>query len=53
MTRLNLQGYSDAWIYFKGTITFPNTGTAAAPDKRNINVISKNCAPFINCISDK
>ena len=52
MARLNLQSYSDLWMHFKETITLPNTGAAAVSEKRNINVIFKNCAPFINCISD-
>ena len=34
------------------TIAVPNTRTAAAPDNSNMNVIFKNCAPFINCISE-
>ena len=32
-----------------GTITIPNTGTAAAPNNRK-NII-KNCSPFTDCIS--
>ena len=31
--------YSDAYILVKGTITVDNTGTAAAPNNRNKNVI--------------
>ena len=34
------------------TITVSNTRTAAVPDNSNMNVIFKNCAPFINCISE-
>ena len=43
--------FSDAYIHVKGTITFANTGIAVAPTNTNKNVIFKNCAPFINCIS--
>ena len=43
---------SDAYIHVKETVTVPNTRTTAAPDNRNKNVIFKNCALFINCISD-
>ena len=52
MIRSNLYDYSDAYVHFKGTITIPNTKTAAAPDNRNKKVIFKNCAPFTNCISE-
>ena len=31
----SLCDYSDAYIHVKGTVTIPNTGTAAAPDNRN------------------
>ena len=31
MIRLNLRGYSDAYIHAKTTVTVPNTGAAAAP----------------------
>ena len=51
MLRSSLCDYSDAYILVKGTITVPNTGTAAAPNNRNKNVIF-NCAPFTNCISE-
>ena len=40
------------YILAKGTITVPNTGTAAAPDSKNKKVILKNCTPFTDCISD-
>ena len=54
MINSNLLDYSDAYIHVAGTITntFPNTGTAAAPDNRNKKVIFKDCAPFISCISE-
>ena len=50
--RSNLYDYSDPYIDVKGTITVPNTGTAAAPNSRNRKVIFKNCTPFTNCISE-
>ena len=52
MIRPNSSDYSDAHIHVKGTITVPNTGTAAASNNRNKTVIFKNCAPFTNCISE-
>ena len=38
MIRSNLCHYSDVYIHVKGTMTFPNTGTAAAPNNRNKKV---------------
>ena len=52
MLRSSLRDYSDMYILVKGTITVPNTGTAAAPDSRNKKVIFKNCTPFTDCISE-
>ena len=52
MIKVNFWDYNDAYIYAKGTITVPNTGTAAVRDNRNKKVGFKNCAPFINCISE-
>ena len=52
MLRFSLCDYSDAYILVKGNIAVDNTaadGDAANND--NKNVIFKNCAPFINCIS--
>ena len=48
-----LYDYSDANILVKGTITVPNTAAADA-DVSNANkqLIFKNYAPFINCISE-
>ena len=45
--------YSDAYNPVKGTITVNNTA-AADVDANNANkkVIFKNCAPFINCVSE-
>ena len=53
MLKSSLCDYSDAYILVKGTISVNNTA-AADPDANNINkkVIFKNCAPFINCISE-
>ena len=51
-TSMVRSNHSDAYIHVKETVTVPNTGTTAAPDNRNKNVIFKNCALFINCISD-
>ena len=34
----------------KRTITVPNTGTAASPENTNKEVVSKNCAPFTDCM---
>ena len=47
-----LYDYSDAYIAFKGTITVPNTGRAAAQNNRNKEVVFENCAPFTDCISE-
>ena len=32
-------------------MTVPKTGTAANSNNRNKNLIFKNCAPFIDCVS--
>ena len=37
MLKSSLSDYSDAYIHFKRTITSPNTGTAAATEKRGKN----------------
>ena len=52
MVRSYLCDYGDAYIHVKGTITVPNTGTAAAPNNGNTKLIFKYCAPFMNCISE-
>ena len=50
----SLCDYSDAYILVKGTITVNNTASADAnANNTNKKVILKNCAPFINCISEK
>ena len=53
MLKSSLCDYSDAYILVKGTITVNNTAVADS-DSNNTNkkVIFKNCAPFINCISE-
>ena len=55
MLKSSLCDYSDAYIFVKGTITIEGAGNDAAArqaDERNKGVIFKNCAPFINCISE-
>ena len=50
----DLYDYSDAYIHVKGPITVPNTAAQGKnPNNRNKKIIFKNCAPFINCISQK
>ena len=52
MLKFSLCDYSDAYILVKGTITVPNTAAAdAKANNANEKVIFKNCATFINCIS--
>ena len=51
----SLCDYSDAYILVKGTITINGRGgdaVARQADERNKGVSFKNCAPFINCISE-
>ena len=50
MLRYSLCDYSDAYILAEGNITVNNTADAGA-NNTNKKVISKNCAPFTNCIS--
>ena len=53
MISSNLFPYSDAYIIVKGTITVPNTAAAAAAvNDSNKKLISKNCAPFTDCITE-
>ena len=52
MLKSSLCDCSDAYILAKGTITVNNTGTATAPNNRNIKVKFKNCATFTECISE-
>ena len=53
IVKSSLCDYSGAYILVKGTIAIPNTAVADV-DASNANekVIFKNCAPFINCISE-
>ena len=53
MLKSSLCDYSDAYILAEGTITVNDTA-AAGDDVNNANkkVISNNCAPFCNCISE-
>ena len=53
MLKSSLCEYSDAYILIKGTITADDISAAgAAANNANKKVIFKNCAPFINCISE-
>ena len=55
MLKSSLCDYSDAYILVKGTITITGTGADAAArqaDKRDKEVVFKNCSPFTNCISE-
>ena len=52
MIRSSLCDYSGAYILVKGSITITNTGTAAAFNNRDKNVIFNNCVPFTDCISE-
>ena len=53
MLKSSLCDYSDAYILVKGTITVNNTAAqGAAANNTNKKVISKNCAPFTDCISE-
>ena len=55
MLRSNLCDYSDAYILVKGTITVTapgaNNGANNIRDKRNRQLILKNNAPFVSCIT--
>ena len=55
MLKSSLCDYSDAYILVKGTITINGRGAddaARQVDERDKGVSFKNCAPFINCISE-
>ena len=55
MLKSSLCDYSDAYILIKGTIAVVGEGADAAgrhADERDKDVAFKNCAPFINCISE-
>ena len=53
MLKSSLCDYSDTYILVKGTITVPST-TAADANANNVGkkVISNNCTPFTNSISE-
>ena len=51
----SLCDYSDAYVLVKGTITINGRGADAAArqeDEGDKGVAFKNCAPFVNCISE-
>ena len=55
MLKSSLCDYSDAYILVKGKITITGEGDNAAQrltDERDKGVAFKNCAPFIDCISE-
>ena len=55
MLKSSLCDYSDAYVLVKGRITIAGEGDNAATrhlDERDEGVAFKNCAPFINCISE-
>ena len=55
MLKSSLCDYSDAYILVKGTITITGAGADVAArqeDEKDKGVAFKNCAPFINCISE-
>ena len=55
MLKSSLCDYNDAYILVKGTITIAGAGAddaARQTDERDKGVSFKNCAPFINCISE-
>ena len=51
MLKLSFCNYSDAYILVSGTIEIPNTGTEAVQNNKK-NIITKNCSPFNDCISE-
>ena len=55
MLKSSLCDYSDAYIFVKGKVTITGAGADVAArqaDERDKGVAFKNCAPFINCISE-
>ena len=55
MLKSSLCDYSDAYILVKGKIAITGAGDDVAvrqADERDKGVAFKNCAPFINCISE-
>ena len=56
MLKCSLCNYSDACILVEETISITGVGADGAArqaDKRDKGVILKNCAPFINCKTNK
>ena len=51
MLESSLCDYSDAYIPVKGSISVA-TATGVAADINNIKLVSKNCAPYTDCISE-
>ena len=51
MLRSILCNYSNTYILAKRTVTIANATDAYTANNVDKNVIFKNCAPFINCIS--
>ena len=47
----SLFDYRDTYILVSGTIAVENTERVANPNNRK-NIIIKNCAPFVNCLSE-
>ena len=55
MLKSGLCDYSDTYIIVKGTVTITGAvadAIARQADKRNKDVVFKNCAPFTNCKSE-
>ena len=55
MLKSSLCDYSDAYILVSGNITITGAGADDASKRlgeRNKGVISKNCVPFTDCISE-
>ena len=55
MLKSSLCDYSDAYILVNGRIIIAGEGTHAAArqaDERDKGAAFKNCAPFVNCISE-
>ena len=51
MLKSSVYDHWDGYIFAKETIT-ADMETAPSPNKKNIEVVSKNCAPFTDCISE-
>ena len=51
MLRCDLCDYSDAYIVVKGIVTVSANDTGRDRDEKNRDIVLKNNAPFISCIS--